>query len=231
MTSQRDDDVWKKNASFKNRHIFFSLSLSLPLFPFFASTTTPGKRTPRKNNHHQNRKEEEKMAAPRRPRGPPLGVSSGERRRTAKKKKKKKKKKKDIKVEWSDHLLGVLEVQKIRFRFRKKRALFFIIALLLKSIVRTEEHIKLTRHDAPFFFFSFLCDDRTPCSRKSSAREMRFESTTTSKSRVVVTVKAFVKRWRRRRLWRRTNCRSIFESNRRCVRRRRTLSTRARKNS
>ena len=63
------------------------------------------------------------MAAPRR-RGP--GVSSGERRRTAKKKKKKKKKK-DI-VEWSDHLLGVLEVQKSNFGFAKS-ALCFLSSL------------------------------------------------------------------------------------------------------
>ena len=95
----------------------FSLSLSLPLFPLLR------RRRPEKGRGRTTTKtaEEEKMAAPRRPRGPPLGVSSGERRRTAKKKKKKKK---DIKVEWSDHLLGVLEVQKSNFGFAKSALCF-----------------------------------------------------------------------------------------------------------
>ena len=75
----------------------FSLSLSLSFLCFDDDAPEKGRgrtTTPEK---------EEKMAAQRRRRGP-FWVSSGERRRTAKKKKK------DI-VEWSDHLLGVLEVQ------------------------------------------------------------------------------------------------------------------------
>ena len=104
----------------------FSLSLSLPLFPFLLRRRRPEKGPRGRTTTTKTAKEEEKMAAPRRPRGPPLGVSSGERRRTAKKKKKKKKK--DIKVEWSDHLLGVLEVQKSNFGFAKS-ALCFLSSL------------------------------------------------------------------------------------------------------
>ena len=100
----------------------FSLSLSLPLFPLLRRRR-PEKGPRGRTTTTKTAKEEEKMAAPRRPRGPPLGVSSGERRRTAKKKKKKKKKK-DIKVEWSDHLLGVLEVQKSNFGFAKSALCF-----------------------------------------------------------------------------------------------------------
>ena len=174
----------------------FSLSLS-PSLSFFASTTTPGKRTPRKNNHHQNRKRGGEDGGPETTTRTTFGGFVG-------RKKKNGEEEEEEEEGHQSRMVGPFARRfrgtKIEFRFRKKRALFFIIALLLKSIVRTEEHIKLTRHDAPFFFFSFLCDDRTPCSRKSSAREMRFESTTTSKSRVVVTVKAFVKRRRRRRL-------------------------------
>ena len=102
----------------------FSLSLSLPLFPLLRRRR-PEKGPRGRTTTTKTAKEEEKMAAPRRPRGPPLGVSSGERRRTAKKKKKKKK---DIKVEWSDHLLGVLEVQKSNFGFAKS-ALCFLLSL------------------------------------------------------------------------------------------------------
>ena len=98
----------------------FSLSLSLPLFPLLRRRR-PEKGPRGRTTTTKTAKEEEKMAAPRRPRGPPLGVSSGERRRTAKKKKKKKK---DIKVEWSDHLLGVLEVQKSNFGFAKSALCF-----------------------------------------------------------------------------------------------------------
>ena len=175
----------------------FSLSIS-PSLSFFASTTTPGKRTPRKNNHHQNRKRGGEDGGPETTTRTTFGGFVG------RKKKNGEEEEEEEEEGHQSRMVGPFARRfrgtKIEFRFRKKRALFFIIALLLKSIVRTEEHIKLTRHDAPFFFFSFLCDDRTPCSRKSSAREMRFESTTTSKSRVVVTVKAFVKRRRRRRL-------------------------------
>ena len=174
----------------------FSLSLS-PSLSFFASTTTPGKRTPRKNNHHQNGRGGEDG-------GPETTTRTTFGGFVGRKKKNGEEEEEEEEEGHQSRMVGPFARRfrgtKIEFRFRKKRALFFIIALLLKSIVRTEEHIKLTRHDAPFFFFSFLCDDRTPCSRKSSAREMRFESTTTSKSRVVVTVKAFVKRRRRRRL-------------------------------
>ena len=172
----------------------FSLSLSPSLS--FASTTTPGKRTPRKNNHHQNRKRGGEDGGPETTTRTTFGGFVGRKKKNGEEEEEEEEEGHQSRIvgPFARRFRGT----KIEFRFRKKRALFFI-ALLLKSIVRTEEH-KLTRHDAPFFFFSFLCDDRTPCSRKSSAREMRFESTTTSKSRVVVTVKAFVKRRRRRRL-------------------------------
>ena len=83
--------------------IVTSFSLSLPLSFLCFDDDAPEKGRGRTTTPEK----EEKMAAQRRRRGP-FWVSSGERRRTAKKKKKKKK---DIKVEWSDHLLGVLEVQ------------------------------------------------------------------------------------------------------------------------
>ena len=169
----------------------FSLSLSLPLS--FASTTTPGKRTHWKNNHHQNRKRGGEDGGPETTTRTTFGGFVGRKKKNGEEEEEEEEEEEGHQSRMVGPFARRFRGTKIEFRFRKKRALFFIIALLLKSIVRTEEH-KLTRHDAPFFFFSFLCDDRTPCSRKSSAREMRFESTTTSKSRVVVTVKAFVKR-------------------------------------
>ena len=139
----------------------FSLSLSLPLFPVLR----------RRRPHEKGRgrtpttkpEKEEKMAAQRRRRGPPFWVSSGERRRTAKKKKK------DIKVEWSDHLLGVLEVQN-RMSVSQKALRFLSRCSSFKLSMRTEDHT-LTRHDHRLSFSSLFCATTERRAPENRARE------------------------------------------------------------